>query len=451
MKSSSQILSFFKILSEIEKQRKMIDVTKTEIGNIQRIHFDKFEKDFSFIVNGKIYQTNSFVANIVSPKISLMLEKNLNQSFYEINTEYEGNFNKIIEYGEMKPINLNQNEIKYFCNILKLLGNNFDIHQFYDKFQDDISYENVVQRICKKKEFEMDLNEEIIFISNNFHAFITKYPEAMFELDVDIIEQIISNDALKINNEEELFDFVLSLYIKSKEYSTLFSHVIFINLPSKSIYNFNQNFDINDMNKSIWEKISYRLQQDISIKSIEEYKKSYQEFLNNRYIDRLVGKRYEHIFKHLSENYQRNLQNILNVTSSSVLNDDCKVAEIVESNQKNESDFETKDEMNSWIAIDFKDRKVLFDHYTLTTIDCPQNFAHLKSWLLEVSNDGKNYMEIDRHENTNILNGPRNKQTFKVSCSTPQRFVRLRQIGPNWRGCNKLVLNQIEFSGLLYE
>ena len=41
--------------------------------------------------------------------------------------------------------------------------------------------------------------------------------------------------------------------------------------------------------------------------------------------------------------------------------------------------------------------------------------------------------------------------TFKVSCSTPQRFVRLTQVEENWCERNILYINQIEFSGLIFE
>ena len=48
----------------------MISIASNLFNNIKRIDFQKFEKDFLFIVNGKRYQTNSFVANILSPNIS---------------------------------------------------------------------------------------------------------------------------------------------------------------------------------------------------------------------------------------------------------------------------------------------------------------------------------------------------------------------------------------------
>ena len=96
----------------------------------------------------------------------------------------------------------------------------------------------------------------------NFHDFQNKYHDSLFEFDVNIIEKIISNDQLKLYNEEELFDIVLELYLKSKEYSTLFSHVNFLNLSTKSLLEFCQKFDINDIIISIWKNICFRLEQD---------------------------------------------------------------------------------------------------------------------------------------------------------------------------------------------
>ena len=416
------------------------------IDNIQRVRFDKFEKDFSFIVNGEIYQTNSFVANILSPYISKNFEKGMKLSYHEIHSKYEGDFNRIIEYGEMKMINIKEEEKKYFENIMKELGNNKECFVFSQEFSEDISIENVVQRIKTKSELDINSTEEITFISSNFHDIYTKYPEEIFTLDIDIIERILSNVHLKLSKEEELFDIILQLYQKSKEYSTLFSYVIFINLSRESILKFKENFDINDINQLIWANICSRLEQDISDESIETYQKSHEEFLANRY----VGERYEHIIQHLREECQGNVhtQNIVNITSSSTFFS-CKAENVVEQNDS--ICFQSDNEVNSWIKFDFKARKVLLDHYTLKTYNSNANLCHLKNWILEVSNDGENYTEIDRHENCELLNGNLKTATFKVSCSTPQRFVRLKQIGPNRYGDNYLTINEIEFSGFLLE
>ena len=424
----------------------MNNFTQISIGNVKRIKFNKFEKDFSFIVNGKVYKTNSFVANILSPNISKKLQENMNLAYYLINTKEIGDFNRIIKYGEMKTINIKEEENQYFTMIMKQLGNINEALRFSKEFQGEISYENVIQRIKTKKQLNVNSDKEIAYISSNFHDFHTKNPESIFELDVDTIEQIITNDQLKLFNEDELLDIILKLYIKSKEYSILFSYIIFMNLSTQSIKEFNTKFDINDINNSIWESIRCRLEQDISFESKIAYKKSHRGSLNKRY----TIKRYEHIIQHLSKYYHGNVhvKNAVQIISSSKYDDGEKVKNIVEQNNK---DFATKNEIGSWIQLDFKKRNVLLDSYTLVTFNGNENDEHLKNWILEVSNDGENYKEIDRQENCDFLNGSLNRATFQVSCSTSQRFVCLRQTGKNWGGNYHLNLNQIEFSGFLYE
>ena len=117
---------------------------------------------------------------------------------------------------------------------MKELGNNNKILQFKGD-QDLISIENVLQQLQSCIEIDNNLDEIVAFISCSFHDFIIKYPEAIFKLDIDIIDQILSSPKLKIANEEELFDIVLKLYLKSKECSIVFSYVIIMNLSSEYI------------------------------------------------------------------------------------------------------------------------------------------------------------------------------------------------------------------------
>ena len=413
------------------------------IDNIHNIQFDRLEKDFSFIVNGQVYQTNTVVATILCPYISKMLNDNINVTYYEINTEYDGDFNKIIKYGEMKPTDIEEKEKEYFAAIMNKLGNNIEFPRFSKEFQENISFENVLQRIQTKIKFNINLDEEITFISSNFHNFHKKYPNAIYSLDSIIIEQIISNRNLKLSSEQELLDIVIKLYSKSKEYSILFSYIIFINLSSKSICEFIQNFDINDINNSIWQSLCHRLELDISNESILTYIESNQELFKNRY----SGERYDYIIQHLNEQCHGDIQNVVQITPSSIYREDLKVENIVIKDDN--SYFYTRDEANSWIQFDFKERKVLLDGYTLKMYD--ENWENLKNWILEGSNDGENFQEIDKHENCDLLlTGNRKAETFKVSCLTPYRFIRLTQTGPNSRNNNFLFLNQIEFSGILY-
>ena len=422
-------------------------IAKIGIDNINRIAFDKFEKDFSFIVNGKVYRTSSVVANVLSPRISDIFKQNINLSFYRISTKCKADFNRIIQYGEMRSIKIKKKEIQYFRNIMKLLGNSNEVFRLSKEIQDDISFENVFERIQIKKELEMSFDDEIAFISKNLHYFHTNYPQQIFSLDFDTLERILSNIQLRVSEEDELFDIILQLYLKSKDYAPLFSYVIFMNLSTQSLRKFGQHFDINDLNISIWKSVFNRLEQDITVKSKLKHYKLYKEFFNNRY----MHYSYEsNIIQCLSERCQGNVykQKLVQITPSSTASFVDQIENLVE---QNENYFGTKNLENSWIQFDFKEKKVLIDYYTLQTYNSQEFHGHIKNWILEVSNDGEYFQEIDRHENCFNLNGPLKTSTFEALCLTPHRFVRLRQTGENCFGDHFLNLANIEFSGFLYE
>ena len=52
----------------------------------------------------------------------------------------------------MKCINISEEETKYFINIMKQLGNRQECTHFFEELQEEISYENVINRILIKQE-----------------------------------------------------------------------------------------------------------------------------------------------------------------------------------------------------------------------------------------------------------------------------------------------------------
>ena len=52
----------------MESNNKKIDICMNT-DTVKEIPFDKYEHNFSIIVNGQTYQTNRFVADLLSPRI----------------------------------------------------------------------------------------------------------------------------------------------------------------------------------------------------------------------------------------------------------------------------------------------------------------------------------------------------------------------------------------------
>ena len=108
----------------------------------------------------------------------------------------------------------------------------------------------------------------------------------------------------------------------------------------------------------------------------------------------------------------------------------------------------TTNEKDSFICYDFFDQRVIPTGYSLMSVndDWP-----LRSWVVEVSNDGDSWIEVDRHINSDALKGKEALCHFKSS-SVPResfRFFRLRGIGKNHEGKYYFGLQAMEIFGML--
>jgi hypothetical protein len=77
--------------------------------------------------------------------------------------------------------------------------------------------------------------------------------------------------------------------------------------------------------------------------------------------------------------------------------------------------------------------------------------AHLKSWLVERSADGKKWRGLAREENNRKLTGSRLIGTFAVVGAEECRFIRLLHIGRNHYGHDRLKISAREIFGSLIE
>ena len=110
-------------------------------------------------------------------------------------------------------------------------------------------------------------------------------------------------------------------------------------------------------------------------------------------------------------------------------------------------------EINPWICFDFKDKTVQLTEYSMML-----GMWHLHHWVIEGSNDGKSWTELDRRD-TEGLSGCEWIQTYKCGKASRGlfsrwiiksfRYLRLRQTGKgnNISGC--LCISEIEFFGIL--
>ena len=141
-------------------------------------------------------------------------------------------------------------------------------------------------------------------------------------------------------------------------------------------------------------------------------------------------------------------EGIVEVTASSLLFSSlCPVRNVVE--LWNTPWFGSKNEPNSWICYNFKERRVAPTGYSIRTAER----SYPKSWVLEVSNDGSegSWQVVDRRENNEDLNGKNVVHKFEISAppSGGFRFIHLRLTGKNHDGNDRLDLSGLEVFGTI--
>jgi hypothetical protein len=119
---------------------------------------------------------------------------------------------------------------------------------------------------------------------------------------------------------------------------------------------------------------------------------------------------------------------------------------------RTDSYFHSANDVNQFITYDFKDMRVLVTHSLLRSDVYQVNTHNVRSWVIEASDDGNEWMEIDRREDNDGVNGPGKSCAFEVQSVVEARFIRIRQIGPNANGHRFLILRAFElFGGLRIE
>ena len=282
------------------------------------------------------------------------------------------------------------------------------------------------------------------FVASHFHAL---GKQILDELDLETLQLLLSSPSLQIKDEDSLYDFVRSRSEDDSRFTSLFEFICFDYLSVDRIENFaffvNENL-LEGINSAIWRSICRRL--ILEVKPKRNPRAVCKEFICNG-SNSLNG-----IISYLSDKCGGNVhdQGIVNVTASSFI--DVRVPKhAVEI--RSDSEFCSSDEENSWICYDFKDRRVIPTSYTVRSYGAAPDWDHPKSWVIEASNDGSSWEQIDRRVNKGVLNTPHVTVNFKISSVPGEmlRFLRFRLTGVTHRGCHFLTFCALEFFGSLFE
>ena len=425
-----------------------------KISSILDVPFDNYPKDFTFIVNNETFQTNKLIADLLSKKISRLHISDPMIDQYEIRTHETGNFQTILDLIKNDHYEIQRNELPFFAEIFETLELNLNSTNIEGKLTVDDVLDRIKVHEHSRLLFSDVLNTEIEFAATNFSSLKNQQEDKLMSLSFDTLEQILHSSKLKLNNENELLEFINHLYTNDTEYSKLYDCVLFSNVNSSGIEEFLSIFHIEDINISLWNSISTRLKQTIENPNcnFDRYKGNLTS--DNKRVKHDIpyqNKEFEGIFNYFQQ--QSNINNEVKLTASSEAGG-CDLRNLLKFGQTNY--FYTNDLPNSWICFEFINHFIIPTHYTLKSEKSNGvNGRHPKSWVIEVSNnsnDANGWITIDTQRNNSSLNGSNYVHTFSIKNKVTDRykFIRIRQTDKNFHGNNLLLLDSIEFYGQIY-
>ena len=428
---------------------------------IMHIPIQNYGNDFTFMVNEKKFKTNRLTSDLLSPKIAKMHLIDPTFEFFTIKTKNHGDFAHILNLINFEQNDIPENELPFIAEVIEILE--LDSFEFTPKMEGrKITIDKVfneIQNLEKNSEFSsQNFEEKIDFISFNFYILCEEYEEYFANLKISTFYKILSNDQLRLENEDQLLNFINKLYSKNSMYSILYEKVMFTNVSSKYMNEFVELFDFNDISSQTWINLCMRLANSLEIKKIESCNKRYNTIHTNEIyqIQKTLFKYdknndFSGIFNFLRKKSNENIEKEINVTSSSIhgnFEENLPKNVVLFENQSKR--FISANEPNSWLCFDFKDHQVILTEYTIKT-SClfEKNMRHPRSWVIEGSNDNNSWEILDEQKDCSEINGKSITHTFSINNQELKKFkmIRLRATGPNWDGSNHLFIESFEIYG----
>ena len=270
--------------------------------------------------------------------------------------------------------------------------------------------------------------------------------EKIKQLPIEIIEEILNEETLRIEDEDSLLNFIIELYSDDDKYSILFEYVKLSNVSDEFLRKFIDAFNIDDINSGIWKAICSRL-----LPSPQAPAPSERYLEQVREIKHDANNEFHGIMRQLTDETNGNIHDngTIEITSNSISGSNHPKYLV---DYQNDNYYHSKDEENATICFDFKERAIQMTSYSIKSYNGNQSNGHLRNWVVEVSNDKNSWTAVDKHENDSTLRGYNIIANF-ITKETDEfyQFARLRQTGKSWSDDYYTYFYFIEFYGKLKE
>ena len=140
---------------------------KLQLKSILQVPLNKYEKDFTFIVNGERFQTSHFIADLLSPIVRKYHYEDESQEIFVINTnrhtQDEIYFPSFLElYNFSKTFQLDKTEQEHYKEYFLKVGNISEYLRLRPELFIEASSDNVIEKLDEIMEILSQANHPAI-------------------------------------------------------------------------------------------------------------------------------------------------------------------------------------------------------------------------------------------------------------------------------------------------
>jgi hypothetical protein len=327
-----------------------------------------------------------------------------------------GYFGDLMQGLEINPSAIELDDV---LGVAQNLGN-LEILNHFVNDERPIDLSNVFSRLRQKSVIGSSVDAEIDFIASHFFEIDLIW---LRELNLDILERIVSSTNLCISDEDSLLGFILTV---DWERGILVRYLKIEYLSSESVVLLFDSLTVDPLDSMIWSSLCDRLILPLSHSgrpgppSVE--RTSGDGGISIEYVMN-DDARLEGIISYLTRKHSGNVHSngIVTITSNypSAGNEDQSIEELAEFGRN--SSFTTKAGTAHWFCWDFGELRVGLNGYTIRG-------CWLYSWVLEGSEDGTNWGKIDSRDHVDgFCWGNLHTASFSTASSAAYRFIRITE------------------------
>lgn len=438
------------------------------------------DKEFTFIFGEQKFSMNNLNSEFISPIISHLhhSDPTINTICFKCKTNFKKepiisediiNLLKEISSGQKVEIHPNQGQKLRILSIL--LGNDElfkcinKIYPLETKSANNDELFEILEFIDLEQQntgdFLNGFDELFDSISTNF---CNLDKEKLISLPTRVLYKVITNEHLKITSEDSLLDFINELFeskekVENNELGLIefYEQIDIKNLSEEKFASFLLNLDRNEVTGGLWSRLLERFipgeKKEVK-KGSRYYVLPGKKFLfDGKEENRMSG-----IIRYLTNEAGGNVHDkgVVVVSGSSECGGNDRHSKFAVDLDNKQTRFASKNEENSWLQYNFKDRKIHPTHYSIRSKPCGKNDWNPCHWVIEGSNTGNNdWKVLDTRSDIKVLDDTSVTHTFDIQehlePNECYQFLRIRQTGKNAASNNHLGLSALEYFGTIIE